>query len=120
MSRKHFSRTERVRIFDLNAGRCHLCDQKIQVGEAWDLEHLVAWALTRDDSDENVKPAHKSCHKEKTADDVAAIRKADRIRAKHVGAWPKSKSPLKSRSFSKSRDHHPTEDSADSGIARSE
>lgn len=104
MARKHFSRTERVRIFELNRGECHLCSQKIQVGDAWDLEHIVPWALTRDDSDDNVKPAHKSCHKEKSADDVAAIRKADRVHAKFIGAWPKSKTPLRSRGFAKTRD----------------
>lgn len=103
MARKSFSRTERVRLFDLHAGKCHLCSQKIMVGEAWDLEHLVPWELTRDDSDTNVKPAHKSCHKIKTAADVAAIRKADRIRAKHIGAWPESKSKLQSRGFSSTR-----------------
>lgn len=104
MARKHFSMRERVRLFELHGGRCHLCGQKIQVGEAYDLEHIVPWALTRDDSDDNVKPAHKSCHKIKTADDTAAIRKADRIRAKHIGAWPKSKTPLRSRGFAKTRE----------------
>lgn len=105
MARKHFSRTERVRIFDLHGGRCHICEQKVQVGEAWDLEHVVPWELTRDDSDTNVKPAHKHCHKAKTADDVNAIRKADRVRAKFIGAWPKSRTPLKSRGFSKSGEY---------------
>ena len=103
MARKSFSRTERVRLFDLHKGACHLCGQKIMVGEAWDLEHIVPWELTRDDSDDNVKPAHKSCHKVKTAEDVAAIRKADRIRAKHIGAWPPSRAKLRSRGFSNSR-----------------
>lgn len=103
MARKHFSRKERVRIFDLNTGKCHLCGEKIRVGDAWDLEHVVPWSLTRDDSDDNVKPAHKSCHKEKTADDVAAIRKADRVRAKFIGAWPKSKNPIRSAGFRKTR-----------------
>jgi len=101
MARKHFSRTERVRIFDLHKGACHICGHKIQVGEAWDMEHVIAWELTRDDSDDNVRPAHKSCHKIKTADDVKAIRKADRVRAKFIGAWPKSRTPLKSRGFPK-------------------
>lgn len=101
MGRKSFSRKDRVRLFDLHGGKCHLCDQKIKVGDAWDLEHIVPWELTRDDSDDNVKPAHKSCHKIKTADDVAAIRKSDRVRAKHMGAWPKSKSKIPSRGFSK-------------------
>lgn len=104
MARKNFSRTERVRLFDLHGGRCHICSGKVQVGEAWDLEHIVPWELTRDDSDENVKPAHKHCHKAKTADDVAAIRKADRVRAKFIGAWPKSRTPLKSRGFQKRTD----------------
>lgn len=103
MPRKHFSRTERVIIFDLNDERCHICKQKIQIGEPWDLEHLIPWELTRDDSHDNVKPAHKSCHKDKTADDVAAIRKADRVRAKFIGAWPDSRLKLRSRGFAKSR-----------------
>lgn len=103
MARKSFPRTERVRLFDLHGGRCHICDQKIQVGEAWDLEHIVPWILTRDDSDDNVKPAHKSCHKEKTAVDIDAIRKADRIRAKHLGAWPQSKAKIPSRGFQSTR-----------------
>ncbi|UFS83160.1 HNH endonuclease [Rhizobium sp. T136] len=103
MPRKHFSRTDRVRIFDLSGGRCHICCQKIQVGEAWDIEHLVPWELTRDDSDSNIRPAHKTCHKVKTADDVSAIRKADRIRAKHIGAWPQSRAKIKSAGFRKTR-----------------
>lgn len=103
MARKHFSRTERVRIFDLHGGRCHICSEKVQVGEAWDLEHIVPWELTRDDSDTNVKPAHKNCHKEKTAVDIANIRKADRVRAKHIGAWPKSSAPIRSAGFRKTR-----------------
>lgn len=103
MARKSFPMRERVRIFELNRGCCHICEQKIQVGDAWDLEHIVPWELTRDDSDENVKPAHKSCHKLKSADDIAGIRKADRIHAKHIGAYPKSKARIPSRGFQKSR-----------------
>lgn len=101
MSRKRFSRRERGRLFNLHHGKCHLCNGKIQVGDDWDLEHIIPWELTRDDSDDNVKPAHKSCHKTKTADDVKAIRKADRKRAKHIGAWPDSKHKIKSRGFEK-------------------
>ena len=103
MPRKSRSRKERVRLFDLHGGTCHLCGEKIQVGEKWDLEHIVPWELTRDDSDDNVKPAHKHCHKEKTAKDVGEMSKADRIRAKHIGAWPKPKRRLQSRGFAKNR-----------------
>jgi len=103
MARKNFSRKERVRLFGLHGEKCHICSQKIQVGEAWELEHIVPWELTRDDSDENVKPAHFKCHKVKTADDVAAIRKADRVKAKHIGAWPEPRAKIKSRGFGNSR-----------------
>ncbi len=99
MARKTFSRKERVRIFDINKGMCHLCGMKIRVGEKWDIEHLVPWELTRDDSDDNIRPAHQSCHKVKTKSDVTEIRKADRIRAKHIGAWPRSKAKIPSRGF---------------------
>lgn len=93
MARKTFSRKERVRLFELHAGECHLCRQKIKVGEAWELEHIVPWELTRDDSDENVKPAHASCHKAKTATDTRGIRKADRVKAKHIGVKKPSSFP---------------------------
>lgn len=101
MARKSFSTRERTRIFKLHGGICHLCKQEIQIGEAFDLEHVIPWELTRDDSDENVKPAHKHCHKEKTKEDVRAIRKADRIHAKFIGTYPKSKTPIRSRGFQK-------------------
>lgn len=94
MTRKHFSQRERIRLFTLNGGKCYLCDMPIKVGEAWEMEHVIPWELTRDDSDDNVKPAHVHCHKIKTASDVRGIRKADRIRAKHIGAIkPKGKWP---------------------------
>ena len=103
MTRKHFSQRERVRLFTLNGGKCYLCDMPIKVGEAWEMEHVIPWELTRDDSDDNVKPAHVHCHKIKTASDVRGIRKADRIKAKHIGAWPEPRgnSRIPSRPFSK-------------------
>ena len=84
--RKTFSRKERVRLFELYRSECYLCGGKIQVGDAWEIEHVVAWELTRDDSDDNLRLAHVACHKVKTADDVRAIRKADRMKAAHIGA----------------------------------
>lgn len=94
MRRKHRSARERERLFLLHEGRCHVCGQKIKAGEAWELEHIVPWELTHDESDENVKPAHKkNCHASKTKKDVAGIRKADRQRQKHLD-MKKSQSPM--------------------------
>ena len=98
-TRKHFSQRERVRLFELNTGSCYLCSQKIQVGEVWEIEHVIPWELTRDDTDSNLRLAHVKCHKVKTAADVRSIRKADRVKAKHIGAWPESRAKIKSRGF---------------------
>lgn len=85
---------QRLAIFERDLGMCHLCGCKIDgTMEPWELEHIVPFALTRDDSDENLSPAHVSCHKAKTATDKAQIAKANRVRAKHNGAGT-TKSPL--------------------------
>jgi 5-methylcytosine-specific restriction protein A len=42
-------------------------------------------------------------HKEKTAEDMAIKSKTYRMAAKFNGTWPKSKRPLQSRGFDKSR-----------------
>jgi 5-methylcytosine-specific restriction protein A len=93
--RKHISTRERARLFLLHEGLCHICGNKIDgVRERWDVEHVIPFALTQDDSDENRKPAHYACHKPKTKDDVRMIRKSDRVRAKHIGAKAPTRRPL--------------------------
>jgi 5-methylcytosine-specific restriction endonuclease McrA len=99
--RKHRSARERERLFLLHDKRCHLCSQPIQPGDAWQLEHVVPWELTRDEGDDNVRPAHTGCHKVKTAADIRGIRKTDRQRQKHNGSWPKSRRPMRGRGFQK-------------------
>lgn len=100
MARRRFSDKDRARIFANNDGCCHLCGEKIDgVREAWEIEHVIAWELTRDDSDENLRPAHKSCHKDKThKQDRPAIKKAKRREAKHNGV-ARPAGNLKSRGF---------------------
>lgn len=106
MSRKRFSRKDRTRILDANNHRCHLCKGRIGIGQAWEVEHVIAWALTRDDSDTNLRPAHVKCHRVKTHKrDRPVINKVERIRAKHRRTWPKpiGNAKLQSRGFQKSR-----------------
>ncbi|NGO50474.1 HNH endonuclease [Mesorhizobium camelthorni] len=106
MARKRFSRKDRERILDANHGRCHLCSRPIAIGQAWEVEHVIAWALTCDDSDSNLRPAHVKCHRVKThRHDRPAINKAERIHAKHRGCWPKpvGNARLQSRPFQKTR-----------------
>ena len=84
---RRMSTSRRARIFTAADGVCHLCGQTIDgTREAWDVEHVVPYALTRDDSDDNLRPAHRSCHAAKTREDVGQIAKAKRVAAKHTGA----------------------------------
>ena len=102
MARRSFSAKDRARIFAANNGVCHICVGAISVGEAWEIEHVIPWALTRDDSDGNLRPAHKKCHREsKTGKDVADIARAKRREARHTGAikptgsFPKRSKPAR-------------------------
>lgn len=94
MARRRFTDKDRARIFAANNGCCHLCNQKIDgVREKWEIEHVIAWELTRDDSDENLRPAHIGCHKTKThTQDRPAINEAKRREAKHQGVKQASSS----------------------------
>ena len=86
MRRKRLNAKDRARIFEANNGVCYLCSGKIDATrEAFEIDHVVAWALTHDDSDENLRPAHKNCHRKKTDQDVANIARAKRREAKHKG-----------------------------------
>ena len=92
---RRMSPTRRLRIFESHKGTCHICGDKIDgTRERWEVEHIIAYALTRDDSDENLAPAHVACHATKTPQDVAQIAKAKRVNRKHTGAHrPKSTLP---------------------------
>lgn len=100
MARRRFNDKDRARIFTVNNGICHLCGGKINsVREAWEIEHVIAWELTRDDSDENLRPAHIGCHKDKTHNqDRPAINQAKRREARHQGVKrPRGSFPTRSK-----------------------
>lgn len=75
----------RQRVFDREHGRCHLCEQPIQPGQKWDLDHVVALINGGENAEPNLKPAHRKCHKVKTARDVAEKAKVVAIRQRHLG-----------------------------------
>jgi 5-methylcytosine-specific restriction protein A len=85
--------TVRARVFDREKGICHLCSLTIQApGQKWDLDHVVALINGGENRESNLKPAHRKCHKTKTAADVAEKAKIAAIRGRHIGASaPKSK-----------------------------
>lgn len=90
--RKNWTPLRRMRLFDAHGGICHICGREIDgVREGFEVEHLIPLAMGGDDDESNCAPAHVACHREKTATDKGQIAKANRVRAKHNGAWrPKS------------------------------
>ncbi|MEX5513587.1 HNH endonuclease [Pseudophaeobacter sp. 1A09344] len=95
MSRRRMSTTRRAKIFKAANGICHICGCKIDgTKEAWDADHVIPLEISGDDSDENLRPAHRKCHQRKTAkEDAPTIAKCKRVEAKHSGAH-RSKSTL--------------------------
>lgn len=99
-SRPKLCTTERLRLFKLHGGLCHICSQPIDgVRQRWEIDHVVPRGLKEDareaDTDDNMRPAHdRPCHKRKTVMDVDAIALAKSRQAKHMGAYrPRSVFP---------------------------
>jgi len=89
--RKPMGWMRRLRIFEAASGICHLCERKIQSGEKWEAEHVRPLALGGADDESNLRPAHLACHSDKTRSDAADIARAKRRKAKHVGAFVRSR-----------------------------
>jgi 5-methylcytosine-specific restriction protein A len=84
---RRMSPTRRARIFSAHDGKCHICGGQIDgTRERWDVEHIIPLEISRDDDDNNLAPAHVSCHKAKTKQDAADIAKCKRVERKHNGA----------------------------------
>ncbi len=95
MKRRSLTSLQRLKIFEDNGGICYLCEEKIQVGQPWEIEHMIPLALGGPDTEANMLLAHRVCHAPKTVEDMGRIAKAKRQSARHHGAkqsrWPKSK-----------------------------
>lgn len=103
MTRRARTTLQRARLFEDHRGRCHICECKIQVGEKWEVEHVIPLEIGGDDSDDNLAPAHVKCHKAKTKADARDIAKCRRVAAKHKGAKT-ARNPLGSRKWKKKVD----------------
>lgn len=94
--RPRLSDRERMRLFRLHNRTCHICDLPIDgLTQRWEIEHVITrWSIgAAADTDENMRPAHASCHKGKTAVETTARAKAIRRETKNVGAH-RSKHPI--------------------------
>ncbi|MBS0219176.1 MAG: HNH endonuclease [Proteobacteria bacterium] len=91
--RQSLSPMKRLKVFEAAGGVCHLCGQRIQAGQKWDVEHRIPLALGGPDDEANMSPSHKACHVLKSVDDFARISKAKRQKIKHFGARKPSTFP---------------------------
>ena len=89
----------KLRIWAREGGICSLTGRKILVGDAYDFEHRTPLSLGGRHAEDNIVLALRSAHREKSAAEATQRAKCDRIRLKHIGAFPPSKTPLKSRGF---------------------
>jgi 5-methylcytosine-specific restriction enzyme A len=89
--------TVRLRVFDRCGGKCHITGAKIQPGDKWDLDHVIRLEDGGANAESNLAPALAKPHREKTAAETKLGKKADRQRAKHIGAKPETKNPIPRR-----------------------
>lgn len=85
MSRLEFSRKTKAAIILRADGKCEACSATLKAGEG-DVDHVLPDALGGLPTVANGRWICKPCHKEKSADDIRRIRKADRQRDKATGA----------------------------------
>jgi hypothetical protein len=93
----------RLRVFERQGGHCAITGRKIMAGDPWECDHTIAVVNGGQNRESNLRVILKDKHTEKTAEDMATKSKIARVKAKHLGQWPKSKRPLRGRGFPKSR-----------------
>lgn len=98
MSRMEFPGKVRDLAAQRANGRCEKCGGAFKKPE---FDHILPDALGGQPVLANCMVLCSPCHKEKTAQDVKRIRKADRQRRNHNGAKPPTKRPLQSRGFAR-------------------
>lgn len=75
----------RARIFETHWGKCHVSGRRINPGEAWDVDHVVALCNGGENRESNMAPVLREVHKAKTAVDVAEKSRVARKRQKFLG-----------------------------------
>ena len=101
MARRNFSKSVIVaRIKAATRDNNVYCDLCGLPCTKFEIDHIRADGLLGEPTFENSRLLCVPCHKEKTKEDVAAISKAKRVEARHLGAV-KSKVKIQSRGFPK-------------------
>lgn len=91
-------RLVQMRIFDRYGGKCALTGRKLAAGE-FDFDHIKRLRDGGQHRESNLQPVYRPAHREKSAQEVSEGAVADRIKAKHLGLWPKPVRKIQSRGF---------------------
>ncbi len=107
IARKSLSKKQRRAVLHAAGGRCYLCGEVINLArakmveaEGFEVEHIHQLAMGGADDPSNWRPAHPSCHAEKTKRDAAARAKVRRWQVKAEGRQ-KPKQKIRTRGFDK-------------------
>ena len=80
--------------YAMTLGVCEGCTAPLRPGH-FTYDHKIPWELSRDSRVENCQVLCDNCNDTKTSRrDIPLIAKANRQRAKHIGAVDKSRTPL--------------------------
>jgi 5-methylcytosine-specific restriction enzyme A len=94
MSRKEFTRKTMEAAFARCGGQCQGCGAKLFPGK-YAYDHILPDQLGGEPTLENCQVLCTNCHSAKTfKTDIPKIRKSDRQRDKHIGAFKRSPRPL--------------------------
>lgn len=91
----------KLRVFEKFGGRCYLSGRIIRAGEAWECDHVKAIKNGGENRENNLAPALKDKHREKTKADVAEKSMIYRKAAKNIGIRLNGKSRLQGQGFQK-------------------
>lgn len=101
--RREFPKSVRLAAWNRCGGNCEGCGAKLYHGK-YQFDHERPDGLGGEPTLENCRVLCTACHGAKThGEDRPRMAKADRQRAKHLGLYPPTKRPLKSRGFAPTR-----------------
>lgn len=89
----------KLRVWARCEGRCAITGKKLRPGDAYQFDHIKALTNGGEHREANLQVVCSEAHKVKTRADVAERVKTDRIRKKHIGAWPAPVRKMQSRPF---------------------
>lgn len=91
--RRPRSTTARLAIWQKYNKTCQMCFQPTDE-RGYDLDHHIPLEIGGDDTDDNLRPLCRPCHRLKTKGDHTDIARAKRREASRVGARAKTGRPM--------------------------